>query len=64
VEYEAESFDLGPGTPGLHSVSGKVEWRPRASILPPDLFDRYVSSSFWLQPNPRLAHIPAMIGRG
>ena len=42
----AAEFDEKLGTPGLHRVGSKVEWRPRPSILPPDLFDSF-APPFW-----------------
>lgn len=47
VEYDASEFDRKLGARGLHDVSGAVEWRPRKSILPPDLFARYANDQFW-----------------
>ena len=47
VEYEAKAFDERLGTPGMHRVSGKVQFKPRRTILPPDLFERYADMSFW-----------------
>ena len=47
VEYEAVDFDLSLGTPGLHTVRRKVSFQPRATILPPDLFDRFAQDAFW-----------------
>jgi sulfotransferase len=49
VEYDEPEFDSQLGTPGLHSVKRKVEWRPRPTILPPDLFARLHSMTFWRQ---------------
>lgn len=47
VEYDAPEFDSQLGLQGLHRVHKTVEPRPRATILPPDLFDRYSRLSFW-----------------
>lgn len=47
VEYDAPAFDAQLGLDGLHRVHRKVEPRPRRSILPPDLFERYANLSFW-----------------
>jgi sulfotransferase len=47
VRYEAVAFDAALGTPGLHRVAGRVEFRPRSTILPPDLFKRHEGMSFW-----------------
>ena len=50
VDYSEETFDAQLATKGLHDVRRKVEFRPRASILPPDLFARYESLDFWRDP--------------
>ena len=47
VEYDAPAFDAQLGLDGLHRVHKKVEPRPRKTILPPDLFQRYSQLSFW-----------------
>lgn len=47
VRYSASEFDRSIGARGLHDVSGKVEWRPRETILPPDIFARYANDQFW-----------------
>ena len=36
--------------PGLHSVKSKVEFTPRRTILPPDLFEKYATLAFWRDP--------------
>ncbi len=61
VNYAADAFDAALGAPGLHTVSGPVQWRPRRSILPPDLFDRFSNDNFWLRPEPRLDPIPKIL---
>jgi sulfotransferase len=61
VSYSADAFDAALGSAGLHVVSGAVEWRPRTSVLPPDLFERFANDNFWLRPEPRLAHIPKIL---
>ncbi len=61
VAYEARAFDDALGTPGLHEVQGRVEWRPRPTVLPPDLFERFVDDSFWRKPQPRLAQLPSIL---
>jgi sulfotransferase len=61
VSYAAEAFDAALGTPGLHTVRAPVEWRPRETVLPPDLFRRFARDSFWLRPEPRLDHIPKIL---
>lgn len=47
VEYEAEDFDTQLLAKGLHTVRGKVELKPRQTILPPDLFKRCQDLIFW-----------------
>lgn len=47
VDYDAPEFDTQLGVKGLHKVHEKVEPRPRKSILPPELFERYAKLSFW-----------------
>ena len=47
VDYDAPSFDTQLGVSGLHKVHSKVEPRPRKTILPPDLFQRYSGMAFW-----------------
>lgn len=47
VEYDAPEFDSQLGVRGLHKVREKVEPRPRQTILPPELFERYAKLTFW-----------------
>ena len=47
VEYEAETFDRQLDTPGLHRVKQKVEFKPRETCLPPDIFQRFAQMAFW-----------------
>jgi sulfotransferase len=47
VSYDAPKFDEGLGLSGLHRVHKTVAPRPRKSILPPDLFERYDKLAFW-----------------
>ncbi|MCW5319415.1 sulfotransferase [Nostoc sp. KVJ3] len=57
VEYEASEFDNRLNTKGLHQVRPKVEFQPRLTILPPDLFTQYDSLSFWKNPSNSLANV-------
>lgn len=50
VEYEAGEFDMQLIAPGLHTVQGRVELKPRQTILPPDLFQRFEQLTFWRDP--------------
>lgn len=47
VEYDAPEFDALLGASGLHKVRKKVEPKPRRTILPPDLFEKYSTLNFW-----------------
>jgi sulfotransferase len=52
VVFEAaDEFDARLGTPGLHRVARRVAAASRDPILPPDLYNRYVDESFWLDPS-------------
>jgi sulfotransferase len=54
VDYDVTEFDERAGTPGLHTVRGQVKAEPRATVLPPDLFNRFIHDAFWRNP----ANIP------
>jgi sulfotransferase len=58
IEYNAEEFDARLGLPGLHTVMPKVSALKRESVLPPDLFNRFVKDSFWLDPNTNIRNVP------
>ena len=58
VEYSAEAFDAGLGSPGLHTVRSKVEFIERPSILPPELFARYENDAFWMNPDLNVHSVP------
>jgi sulfotransferase len=47
LEYQEPGFDAKLGLHGLHEVKRKVAFRPRATILPPDLFQQYSVLDFW-----------------
>ena len=47
VSFDAAEFDARLGTPGLHSIAGKVERKERQPILPPDLWSRYEGEALW-----------------
>ncbi|WP_346838993.1 sulfotransferase [Microbulbifer sp. SAOS-129_SWC] len=59
VEYEDGEFDYKLGVKGLHSVRRKVEFKPRRSILPPDLFTKYQEMDFWQDSTGTAANIIA-----
>ena len=56
VEYSAEEFDEKLDTPGLHTVKRKVEWKPRRTVLPPDIFQKLSELSFWSDGKGTKAH--------
>ncbi|MFK8031356.1 MAG: sulfotransferase [Gammaproteobacteria bacterium] len=47
IDYSEGEFDEKIGAKGLHTVRRKVEFKPRRSILPPDLFSKYSEMAFW-----------------
>jgi sulfotransferase len=50
VDYDVTEFDERAGTPGLHTVRATVKAEPRTTVLPPDLFNRFVNDAFWRDP--------------
>jgi sulfotransferase len=63
VEYEAEEFDIPLGTPNLHTVRRKVEWVERQSVLPPELFQRFVNDAFWINQELNIHNVPVIVYR-
>jgi sulfotransferase len=57
VEFDAAEIDRALGLPGLHRVRPTVEHVERATILPPPLFSRLSSLSFWDEGSPRGATV-------
>lgn len=47
LDYQEPGFDARLGMHGLHEVKRKVTYRPRPTILPPDLFQQYSHLDFW-----------------
>jgi len=65
VSYEdGQAFDIQFGMPGLHSVSGKVRYSERRSVLPPDLFQRFANKSFWRTAHPAKRNMPTPVSAG
>jgi sulfotransferase len=58
VEYSANAFDARLGMRDLHTVRPKVSATQREPVLPPDLFNRYINDSFWLNPKNNLRKVP------
>jgi sulfotransferase len=56
-DYDAMLFDQRIGAPGLHAVGARVHREPRPTVLPPDLYDRYVASAFWDAPDGLPEHV-------
>ncbi|MEB3022576.1 sulfotransferase family protein [[Mycobacterium] crassicus] len=50
IDFDVTDFDERAGTPGLHTVHREVAARQRETILPPDLFNRFVRDAFWRDP--------------
>jgi sulfotransferase len=50
IDYDVTGFDERAGTPGLHTVRGRVSAEPRETLLPPDLFNRFINDAFWSDP--------------
>ena len=50
IDYDVTEFDERAGTPGLHTVHDEVRADPRETILPPDLFNRFLRDAFWRDP--------------
>lgn len=50
VVYDVDEFDRRAGAPGLHTVRGSIKARTRPSLLPPDLFNRFIHDAFWRDP--------------
>jgi sulfotransferase len=63
VEYAEDEFDGQLGTPGLHTVRRRVEFAVRQTVLPPELFNRFVNDAFWMdQSLNRAARIVRYVG--
>jgi len=58
VAYSAEAFDARVGMPGLHTVRPKVEPVERTSVLPREIFGRFVNESFWMDPKNNVSQVP------
>lgn len=59
IAYDENEFDQNLGVKGLHTVKKKVEFKPRRSILPPDLFQKYSEMAFWQDTKGTAANIIA-----
>ena len=62
VSYEGgREFDIQFGMPGLHSISGKVRYSDRQSVLPPDQFERFANKCFWRKAHPIKHNMPMSV---
>jgi len=50
VAFDEPDYDATLGMPGLHTVRPKVAHQPRPPCIPPDLFEKYAESAFWVRP--------------
>ena len=57
LEYDEPEFDAKLRAPGLHRVRPRVEFIPRRTILPPDLFDKFNQLSFWTDQRNSVANV-------
>jgi sulfotransferase len=60
IEYNADEFDARVGMPGLHTVRPKVAPIERTSVLPREIFSRFVNESFWMDPKNNVSQIPVV----
>jgi len=60
VNYDAPEFDAQLGLHGMHKVRNSVSYEKRASILPPDLFEKFSTLSFWHDTNQSAANVIAV----
>jgi sulfotransferase len=56
--FSADEFDARVGLPGLHTVRPKVEPIERTTVLPREIFGRFVNESFWMDPNNNVSQVP------
>jgi sulfotransferase len=62
VSYEdGGAVDAQPGVPGLHTVTGKVEFVERPTILPPDLYQRFGGRNFWRRPRANTRNVMVVL---
>ncbi|MHB1280824.1 MAG: sulfotransferase family protein [Acidithiobacillus sp.] len=60
VCFDAKAYDRKTGTPGLHRIRPRVEAVERATILPPELFQRFRGDAFWKDPSRARKDIPVL----
>lgn len=47
LAYDAPEFDAPHGIHGMHKIRPTVGFQKRATILPPDIFEKFSNLSFW-----------------
>lgn len=57
ISYDAPAFDEALGLAGLHRVRPVIKLVDRRTILPPDLYEKYSSLSFWRDGKGSAAHV-------
>lgn len=57
LDYQEPGFDARLGMHGLHEIKRKVALRPRATVLPPDLFKQYSQLDFWKNREGSIANV-------
>jgi sulfotransferase len=57
IVYDEPDFDEELRMPGLHKVRPRVEFEPRVSVLPHDLYERFSAQSFWTDSVPSKANL-------
>lgn len=60
VQFMTPDYDRSLGLTGMHSVRGRVEFRPRENTLPPDLVKRLSTSAFWTSPQANPRRVPVI----
>ena len=62
VSYEdGGAFDAQLGVPGLHTITGRVEFVERPTILPPDLYQRFSGRNFWRRPRANTRNVTVVL---
>ncbi len=57
VVYDEPDYDSSIGMPGLHKVHNKVEYIEQKPCIPPDLFGKYATASFWEKPGLNIRNV-------
>ena len=62
VSYEdGGAVDAQLGVPGLHTVTGRVAFVERPTILPPDLYQRFTGRNFWRRPRANTRNVTVVL---